>query len=130
MPFIVLGRVVPGERRAAGFLTLEWVQRQIREKIGFNPYKGTLNLKIEGSMVGEHRQYIDSHRGIGIEPTDGNYRAGILHKVRINETTEGAVVIPQVQGYPTDKIEVIAPVNLRETLSLRDGDEVTITYQE
>jgi riboflavin kinase len=130
VPFIVVGRVVPGERKAAGFLGLEWVQRQIREKVGFKPYMGTLNLHIEGPTVGEHKRYVDNHGGIRIEPIDGHYRPGVLHRVRINETLEGAVVIPQVQGYPADKIEVIAPVDLRETLSLRDGDEVTITYQE
>lgn len=130
VPFIVVGRVILGEKKAAGFLGLEWVQRQIREKTGFEPYVGTLNLHIEGPVVVEHKRYVDSHRGIRIEPVDGSYRPGVLHRVRINETLEGAVVVPQVQGYPTDKIEIIAPVNLRETLSLRDGDEVTITYQE
>ncbi|MEM2477681.1 MAG: DUF120 domain-containing protein, partial [Thermoproteota archaeon] len=29
--------------------------------------------------------------------------------------------------YPKDILEIIAPVNLRETLGLKDGDEIEIT---
>ncbi|MEM3712744.1 MAG: DUF120 domain-containing protein [Thermoproteota archaeon] len=40
---------------------------------------------------------------------------------------KGAVVIPRVPSYPKDMLEIIAPVNLRETLGLKDGDEIEVT---
>jgi len=40
---------------------------------------------------------------------------------------ECAIVIPEVAGYPEDVLEIVAPANLRETLQLEDGDEITVT---
>ena len=37
---------------------------------------------------------------------------------------KGAVVRPERSSYPSTLLEIIAPVNLREALSLSDGDEV------
>jgi len=42
-------------------------------------------------------------------------------------TLECAIVVPEVAGYPKALLEIIAPVNLRETLQLEDGTEVTVT---
>lgn len=41
---------------------------------------------------------------------------------------EGAIIIPQVPDYPEDMMEVIAPVSLRKTLKLKEGDEVQLTF--
>jgi riboflavin kinase len=37
-----------------------------------------------------------------------------------------AIVIPDVPNYPEDVLEIVAPVNLREKLQLKDGDHVEI----
>ena len=58
-------------------------------------------------------------------PADG-YCNGLLFKAFIC-TLECAIVVPEVAGYPKTLLEIIAPVNLRETLQLEDGGEVTIT---
>jgi len=39
---------------------------------------------------------------------------------------EGAVVMPERTHHPTDVIEVVAPVKLRDVLGLRDGDRIEI----
>lgn len=41
----------------------------------------------------------------------------------------GAVVMPQVPNYPDDLVEVLAPVNLREALRLKDGDAVEVAIR-
>ena len=38
----------------------------------------------------------------------------------------GAIVVPDVPGYPDDKIEIIAAVGLRAALGLRDGDTLAL----
>ena len=40
-----------------------------------------------------------------------------------------AVVIPQIEDYPENVLEIIASVNLRETLNLKDGEDVTVSVQ-
>ena len=39
-----------------------------------------------------------------------------------------AVVAPEVQDYPGDKLEVVAAVSLKQTRSVRDGDELTVAF--
>jgi riboflavin kinase len=39
---------------------------------------------------------------------------------------ECAIVIPEIADYPEDVLEVIAPINLRDKLSLKNGDTVQI----
>ena len=34
--------------------------------------------------------------------------------------------LPQIPGYPSTQLEIIAPVNLRKALSLKDGDELEV----
>lgn len=105
---------------------LEWVKRQIRDKIGFEPYVGTLNLKMDEEHLSKYYSYLQSRKGILIEPVDGSYYAGKCHRIRINNRVDGAIVVPLVPNYPRDQIEIIAPVNLREALGLVDGSEITI----
>ncbi|MBC7129766.1 DUF120 domain-containing protein, partial [Candidatus Bathyarchaeota archaeon] len=39
-----------------------------------------------------------------------------------------AIIIPEVDGYPGNVMEIIAPVNLREKLGLKDGDIVEVQF--
>ena len=59
-----------------------------------------------------------------VEPQAG-YCPGILFKACIG-TLECAVVIPQIPNYPSDVLEIIAPVCLRDHLKLVDGNLVTV----
>ena len=39
---------------------------------------------------------------------------------------DAAIVLPDIESYPADKIELIAAVNVRDTLGIVDGDRVSI----
>ncbi|MBO3839360.1 MAG: DUF120 domain-containing protein [Thermoproteota archaeon] len=122
---IVKGSIFSGEGKGRFFVNIPWVTRQFSEKLGFKPYPGTLNIRLlpeYKAIVG----IIDNHKGIEIEPEEGFY-SGKCFKAVIAGRIEGAIVIPQVPYYPEGMLEVIAPVNLRGTLGLRDGDELEIT---
>ena len=64
---------------------------------------------------------------IEISPSEG-YCVGLVFKARINQA-DCAVVLPQVEGYPRNLLEIIAPMNLRKQLRLEDGDEVEVTVR-
>jgi len=55
------------------------------------------------------------------------FHCGLCYKVCIMDKIDGAIVIPQVPDYPKTLLEVIAPVDLRKTLELREGDEVQLS---
>jgi CTP-dependent riboflavin kinase len=38
-------------------------------------------------------------------------------------------VVPDVPGYPADLLEILAPVNLRKTLGLKDEMEIEVTVR-
>ena len=68
---------------------------------------------------------LDDAGGLELTPPEGCCR-GLLFKARLHATVECAVVIPKVQNYPNDVLEIIAPVNLRNRLDLSDGDTVEL----
>lgn len=118
------GKIFSGKSEAARFIELDWVKRQMVEKLGFTPYPGTLNLKLVEESV-EAGRVLKNAEGIEISPARGFCR-GKLFKAILANGVKCAVVVPEVNGYPEEVIEVVASANLKEKLKSRDGDEVEI----
>ena len=117
------GRVFSGGGRGSLFVNLPWAKKQFKEKLGFNPYPGTLNLQLPSRTDIENLRKAE---GVKIEPQEG-FQSGRCFKALVMEKIWGAIVIPDVQGYPPDLLEILAPVNLRKALELKDGVEVDVT---
>lgn len=117
------GKVFSGKGTGKCFIDLPWVKKQIQRKLDFNPYSGTLNIRLtkEGK---EQRKLLDAARGIMVEPEKGYY-LGVLFKASMQELA-CAVVIPKNPDYPSDVLEVISPEYLRGQLRLTDGSIVAI----
>jgi riboflavin kinase len=118
------GRVFSGRGEGRKYIELSWVKQQIMEKLGFNPYPGTLNLRLDVESM-KKRQLLTEDAALGVCTPEG-YCTGLLFKATIEGVSCG-VVIPQVEGYPDDELEVVADVNLRQRLGLSDGDRVEVT---
>jgi riboflavin kinase len=119
----VKGKIISGKGEGAKFIKLPWVTRQLTEKLGFIPYSGTLNIKLsEESLV--LKKFLKS-KGTEILPATGFCR-GSFFEAYLKDNLKCAVVVPEVANYPEDVIEIIAPVNLRKKLQLKDGDDVEI----
>ncbi len=120
------GKVFTGEGSGKKYISLPWVQRQIKEKIGFSPYLGTLNLRLTGVNASRRKQ-LGKTEASQICPAEG-YCVGLLFRASIDQTV-CAVILPQVKGYPKNVLEIVASVNLREVLNLKDGDAVVVAVQ-
>jgi riboflavin kinase len=120
------GKVISGQGSGKKYLGLPWVKSQIEEKLGFEAYTGTLNLQLSEASV-KRRKLLNDAESIEISPAE-DYCVGFVFKARIDQT-DCAVVLPQVEGYPRNLLEIIAPVNLRKQLRLEDGDEVEVTVR-
>jgi riboflavin kinase len=118
------GRVFTGQGEGKKYVERPWVRREIEEKLGFTPYAGTLNLRLSPEST-EQRRGLEKTAFLRVCASEGCC-SGLLFKASIG-AQECAVVIPEVEGYPKDVLEVITWTNLRERLRLRDGDEVTVT---
>jgi riboflavin kinase len=118
------GTVFAGGGEGKEFLEIPWVKSQITEKLGFAPYLGTLNVRLSAENAKRRNLLLEEACAIKVCPAEG-YCNGLLIKAFIG-ALECAIVVPEVAGYPKDVLEIIAAVNLRETLQLEDGTEVTI----
>ncbi len=121
------GRVISGVGEGKYYVSLEGYRKQFIEKLGFDPYPGTLNLKIPKEQM-YFRGLLDEEEGIHIEgfkTEDRTFGEVKAFKCRINGI-DGAVVIPQRTHYSKDVLEIISPVCLREKLNLKDGDKVVV----
>ena len=125
MPSITFeGTVFSGAGRGKKFVELPWFKRQVEEKLGFSPYLGTLNLRLLGKEV-EKRGLLETTGSLTVEPQTGYY-SGLLFRATI-DVLECAVVIPIMPNYPSDVLEVIAPVYLRGNLKLIDGSTIAVS---
>lgn len=121
------GMVVSGSGEGAYFLGLGWVREEIRRAAGFDPYPGTLNLRlIDGDAL--HRWgRIRKEAGEPLTPPEPDSCGGRLIPVLVGGLIRGAVVVPEITRYGDELLEIVAPVHLRTRLGLRDGDKVRLT---
>ena len=117
------GRVFSGIGEGAEFLNLSWARKQIEEKLGFTPYSGTLNVRLDEKSI-KTKRALTKATGVEILPASGYCRARIF-KASIMKVKCAALIL-EVPGYPEDVVEVISSANLREKLHLADGSPVDV----
>ncbi|MDF2957288.1 MAG: Archaeal CTP-dependent riboflavin kinase [Candidatus Alkanophagales archaeon MCA70_species_1] len=128
----LVGSVMSGLGEGRYYVSQEGYKRQFREKLGFVPFPGTLNLLLRDHSVALRRR-LDLRSGIKIEGftaenrTFGGSKCFFCEILRDGcDDVKCAVVIPERTHYPENVIEIISPVNLRERLGLKDGDELRV----
>lgn len=127
--FIFEGRLFSGIGEAAYYMSLKTYRDQFIEKLGFDPYPGTLNLKLLSTSDVIAKKELEAHLGIEIESFKDKkrtYGSAKCFKAKINDKIDGAVVIVDRSHYNDSVLEVIAPVYIREKLSLKDGNIVRV----
>jgi len=128
---VISGEVFTGLGEGAYYVSLNGYRSQIREKLGFDPYPGTLNLKLTEPSDLYFREMLNHRAGILIKGfSDGmrTYGSVKAFKARVKDV-EAAILLIERTHYGIDTLEVIAPVNLRQALGLKDGDRVSVEVQ-
>ena len=122
------GRVFSGLGEGAYYMSREGYVRQFEEKLGFRPYPGTLNLKLDGVYVDVRRELegLPSILIKGFRNEDRTYGWVRVMPALIGDV-KGAVLLSFERGhYEEDVLEVISEFNLRERFGLKDGDLVRV----
>ncbi len=120
----LVGSVLSGRGEGKKYIELSWVRQQIKEKLDFDPYPGTLNLWLDAENV-KQKVLLEKNAELRLCCSEG-YCTGLLFKASVGGVVCG-VVIPQVENYPDEELEVVAELNLRKELHLHDGDIVMVT---
>ena len=118
------GAVFSGNGEGKKFVSLPWVKGQVKEKLGFTPYLGTLNIHLTSESV-SRKKLLEKAKKFEICPEKG-YCTGTLVKACMKGLDCG-IVLPQVPSYPRDLLEIVAACNLRERFGLKDGSEVCVS---
>ncbi len=119
------GVVTSGAGKARGFTQLAWLRAQFRDKFGFDPYPGTLNVRVD---PGEAMP--TAFPSVLIEPGEAGCCPARAAWVWLNGRVRAIWIMPDVPGYPADQVELMAEQSLRTALGLRDGDGVVIEIQD
>ena len=123
------GVLFTGLGEGAYYVTRDKYRKQFIEKLGFDPYPGTLNLKLTSEYDTKARSELETYPGIEIEGfkdesrTFGNVKC---YPVVINNKMKGAVIFALRSHYNSSVLEIIAPTYLRSQLNLKDGHKVKV----
>jgi riboflavin kinase len=129
-PSITLeGVVFTGLGEGAYYISKERYRKQFMEKLGFEPYPGTLNLKLTTDYDVKTRSELEAYSAIEIEGFKNENRTfGPVkcYPLTIENKVKGALISALRSHYDTSVIEIIAPVFLRKHLNLKDGHKVKV----
>jgi riboflavin kinase len=129
-PSITLeGVLFTGLGEGAYYTSIDQYRKQFIEKLGFDPYPGTLNLKLTTDYDIKARAELEAYPAIEIEGfKDENRTYGPVkcYPVIIENKVKGALVSALRSHYDSSVIEVISPIFLRKHLNLKDGHKVKV----
>ena len=129
LSIIIEGIVFSGLGEGAYYVTRKPYREQFIEKLGFDPYPGTLNLKLVSEYDAQLRRELEAKPGIeisGFKNKNRTYGPVKCFPARINGKEKGAVVLALRTHYNSSVIEIIAPRYLRNVLRLKDGNKVKV----
>ncbi|MFH1393946.1 MAG: DUF120 domain-containing protein [Candidatus Micrarchaeota archaeon] len=121
------GIIVSGMGEGKRFLPIPSYAKGIEALLGFLPFPGTLNIK-----HGEGRSILEGGRQLRLE--------GFLEKGKAFGSlklfpckisgVDCAIVVPERTRHDGSILEIVAPVELRAVLKVRDGDCVRIEIRQ
>lgn len=128
---VLRGAVVRGLGEGAKFMRLPGYAKQLRTALGWTPFAGTLNVKLDAKSAAVKKQ-LEASPGVALKSfVERNQRFGSVKlfscvvKARGVEAA-GAVVLPEESVYGESVLEVVSPENLRCRLRLKDGAGVSV----
>jgi len=131
------GTVTGGMGEGRHYISLPGYMEQFRERLGYEPFAGTLNLELTDESV-RRRSALESLDPVpidGWEDDERTYGPAVCYPATV-ETVDGDayddahVIVPVRTHHDEDQLEVIAPAKLRDELGLADDDHLTIHVQD
>jgi len=115
-------------------MALDWVQDLLMQRLGYHPFPATLNVRPKAAADARTWQRVQSElAGTPLTPASDSHCGAKLFRVEIQAPggaakIGGAILLPEVKDYPNDKIEIVAPVRLKDHLGLGDGDQLVVEF--
>jgi riboflavin kinase len=123
------GTVFTGLGEGAYYISREEYRKQFMEKLGFDPYPGTLNLKLTTDYDIKTRSELEAYPSVeveGFKSEDRTFGPVKCYPVIIENKAKGALILALRTHYDATVLEIIAPTALRKELRLKDGHKVKV----
>ncbi|MCL5068015.1 MAG: CTP-dependent riboflavin kinase [Thaumarchaeota archaeon] len=126
----ITGTVFSGLGEGAYYISLKGYKKQFISRLGFDPFPGTLNLRLSSAVDRKIKSELNLAKGIHIDGfKDGKrtYGGAECFEASLNDQVEGAVLVIERTSHDDSVLEIISPVNVRQKFRLKDGDPVKVT---
>ena len=120
---VLIGTIARGLGEGTYFMSMEHYKKEIKKKLGFEAYPGTLNLKVSKNQANLLKNIIPIKID-GFKSGNKKFVGASCYRAKI-KNMNGSVIVPDLTKHK-DVIEFIAPVHLKSELKLKDGDKIKI----
>jgi len=123
------GSVISGLGEGAYYMSLNGYTKQFKVKIGYVPFPGTLNIKLNQLQATQIIQQLDELESVMIDPfSDGKRTYGWVKcfHATLNDSIKCELIRLERTHHNNSIIELISKNNLRKTSKLKTGSKVTI----
>lgn len=123
------GTLVSGMGEGAYYMSLKGYTNQFKSKIGYVPFPGTLNVRLDKKIHQEAIKQFESLEGITVKSfSDGKRTYGWVKcfPAKLNNSINCQLIILERTHHDDSIIELISKVCIRKSGKLKDGSKVTI----
>ena len=126
------GTLVSGMGEGAYYMGLKGYTKQFQSKIGYVPFPGTLNVRLDQKIHQETIKQFETLNGIKIKGfADGKRTYGWVKcfSGKLNNSAHCELIILERTHHDDSIIELISQSCLRKTAKLKDGSKISIKIQ-
>jgi CTP-dependent riboflavin kinase len=126
----ISGMVQSGIGKGCFFTSVDWVVRQCKDKLGYAPFPGTLNVRVCDEDLPKLAHFL-AQTDTALVPSDKTFCSAPLKKIEVSGIS-AAIVLPSEDVRVHDQciLEIISPCSFKQSLGLKDGDRVKLTSLE
>ena len=131
---LIVGEVIEGMHEGGYYVAIKGYYDQFKSKLGFEPYRGTLNLKLSDTDIAILREKLKNIRPVVIDGfKDQNREYGpvncydvFISPMHKKNRRKAAILDIQRTHHEKNVIEILAKPYLRDFFKLKDGDKLIL----
>jgi riboflavin kinase len=132
---LIIGEVVEGMHEGSYYVSIKGYYDQFKDKLGFEPFKGTLNLKLSDTDNSILREQLNNIAPVvieGFKDQSREYGPVKCYDVYISRMDDkdnrrkAAILDIKRTHHKKNIIEILAKPYLREFFNLKDGDKLIL----
>ncbi|MBI2135456.1 CTP-dependent riboflavin kinase [Candidatus Woesearchaeota archaeon] len=127
-------KITSGLGEGRYYMSFSQYKKQFIEKLGFEPFEGTLNLEVDIAKVNNFLLNGVCININGFETKERTFGGLKAFNVKVsaknnknNKKINAALIMPDRTHHDKNVVEIIANKNLRNKLKLKDNQEIEIT---